>query len=364
MKGSPATLGHIGDVPSADGPVGLLVVGNFLSNTIGNRSVCEDLSNRLVQSGWRVLTTSYKRPRILRLLDMVRTAWRQRNAYDVALVEVFSGRAFFWAEAVCWVLRHGAKPYILTLHGGSLPSFARNHAARVTRLLNSAGIVTAPSRYLIETMRPYRSNLQLLPNGLDLSGCSFMVRSKPRPQLVWLRAFHAIYNPVLAVRVLSRLNTIFPDVHLTMIGPDKGDGSLRAVKDAAAELGVADRISLPGAVAKDEVFRWLGTGDIFLNTTNVDNTPISVLEAMACGLCVVSTDVGGIPYLLEDERDALLVPANDERQMTDAVCRVLRDHELAERLSTNGRSKAEQHDWSRVVPHWNRAVLEVFAEGS
>ena len=140
-------------------------------------------------------------------------------------MEVFSGRAFFWAEAVCWVLRHGAKPYILTLHGGSLPSFAQNHAARVKRLLNSAGIVTAPSRYLVETMRPYGSNLQLLPNGLDLSACSFMVRSKPRPQLVWLRAFHAIYNPVLAVRVLSRLKAIFPDVHLTMIGPDKGDGS-------------------------------------------------------------------------------------------------------------------------------------------
>ena len=130
------------------------------------------------------------------------------------------------------------------------------------------------------------------------------------------------------------------------------------MKDAAAELGVEDRISLPGAVAKDEVFRWLGTGDIFLNTTNIDNTPISVLEAMACGLCVVSTDVGGIPYLLENERDALLVPANDERQMADAVCRVLSGPELAERLSNSGRSKAEQHDWSRVVPHWNQAVLK------
>jgi glycosyltransferase involved in cell wall biosynthesis len=85
---------------------------------------------------------------------------------------------------------------------------------------------------------------------------------------------------------------------------------------------------------------------------------------MACGLCVVSTDVGGIPYLLKDECDALLVPPNDETRMADAVRRVLLDCRLAERLSRSGRSKAEQHDWSQVVPHWNRTVSKVLSGGS
>jgi glycosyltransferase involved in cell wall biosynthesis len=95
-------------------------------------------------------------------------------------------------------------------------------------------------------------------------------------------------------------------------------------------------------------------GDIFLNTTNVDNTPISVLEAMACGLCVVSTNAGGIPYLLEHERDALLVPPDDAQAMARAVHRILTEPGLAESLSENARRKVEQFDWCAVLPQWER----------
>ena len=102
---------------------------------------------------------------------------------------------------------------------------------------------------------------------------------------------------------------------------------------------------------------WLTKADIFINTTNVDNMPISVLEAMASGLCVVSTNVGGIPYLLEDESDALLVPPNDPQAMTAAVCRILTEPGLAEKLSSNARKKAEQFDWSVIMPQWE-AILE------
>jgi glycosyltransferase involved in cell wall biosynthesis len=100
-----------------------------------------------------------------------------------------------------------------------------------------------------------------------------------------------------------------------MIGPDKGDGSFEETRQIAAELGVMSRISFPGPVLKTETPAWLDQGDIFLNTPEVDNTPVSVLEAMACGLCVVSTNVGGLPYLLENEADALLVPPNSVEGM-------------------------------------------------
>src|SRR6185436_16069131 len=98
---------------------------------------------------------------------------------------------------------------------------------------------------------------------------------------------------------------------LTMIGPDKGDGSLQQTQRVAGERGVVNHISFVGGVPKREVPERLSHADIFLNTTNVDNTPVSVLEAMACGLCVVNTNVGGLPYLLEHEEDALLVPPAD-----------------------------------------------------
>ena len=332
---------------------GILLIGNFLSRTLGTRCVCEDLAERLDSTGWfRVLTTSGKAGRVSRLLDMMFTVWRRQSEYGVAQVDVYSGPAFIWAEIVCRNLRLRGKKYILTLHGGNLPQFGEKHPERVKRLLNSAAVVTTPSHYLLEQMRGYRADLKLLPNPLDLGAYEFRLRERPAPRLMWLRAFHTIYNPQLAARVLGRLSAEWPEAHLTMVGPDKNEGSMAELKRVAAELGVTARIDLPGPVPKSDVPQWMERGDIFLNTTNVDNAPVSVIEAMACGLCVVNTSVGGIPYLLKDGHDALLVPPDDPEAMVAAVKRILTEPGLAAKLSRNARAKAEQFDWSVVLPQW------------
>ena len=330
----------------------VLLVGNFLSSSGGSRGVCEELAVRLADGGSTVFTTSSKPARWRRLADMLWVAYKRRGQYAVAQVDVYSGPAFIWAEAVGALLRWLNKPYVLTLHGGNLPRFAREHPARVGRLLNSARMVTTPSRFLLEKMSGYRGELRLLPNALDLGRYAFRLRETPDPSLIWLRAFHKIYNPSLAPKVLRLLADDFPGIRLTMAGPDKGDGSLQLTRATAEKLGVLDRIKFTGAVPKAEVPRWLAQADVFLNTTNVDNTPVSVLEAMACGLCVVSTDVGGLPYLLEGGRHALLTPPNDPKAMAVAVARVLKQSRLARRLSQNARTLAEEHDWSFILPQW------------
>lgn len=337
----------------------VLLVGNFFSSSVGNAQVCEELADRLAGSGWSVLTTSSRRQRMLRLLDMVGKCclWRQR--YGVAHVDVFSGAAFLWAQAVCWTLRRTGRPYVLTLHGGNLPEFARRWPRRVERLLRSAAAVTTPSRYLFDAMRPYRDDLQLIPNPISVSAYRYRPRRAVGPRLVWLRAFHETYNPTLAPRMLALLAREFPDIELTMIGPDKGDGSRQQTEETAKRLGVLDRIRFPGPVSKIDVPRWLSRAEVFINTTNVDNTPVSVLEAMASGLCVVSTNVGGIPYLLDAGQDALLTPPDDPEAMASAVRRVLTDAELAERLSTNGRRKACEADWSAVLPRWQQLLASL-----
>ena len=332
------------------------LIGNFLSASRGTRTVIEDLAQRLAGTGWQVVTASDKPGRLPRLLDMVATVWRRRREYDVAQVDVYSGPAFRWAEAVCLTLKLTGKPVVLTLHGGGLPEFARQRPKRVSRLLNSAVYVTTPSRFLWEEMKIYRKELQLVPNPLDLSAYHFRLRTRPQPRLVWLRAFHAIYHPSLAPAAMALLMKDFPDLELIMVGPDKGDGSLQKTQKAAAEAGVSHLIKFPGAVPKNEVPIWLNEADIFLNTTGVDNTPVSVMEAMASGLCIVSTNVGGIPYLLEHGQDALLVPPNDPQAMAQAVRRILTEPGLGEHLSRQARRKAEQFDWSVILPRWEKLL--------
>lgn len=339
----------------------VLLVDNFLSSAGYNPTFSEVLSSRLRAVGWSVITTSHFLNRPARLADMMMTAWRRRREYEVAIVSVYERLAFFWAEATCWVLRQASKPYILRLSGGDLPKFARHYPRRVRRLLNSATAVTAPSEYLLQQMRAYRSDIRLLPNAIGLSCYSFHLREHPQPRLIWLRAFHSIYNPTLAPRMLTRLISQFPNVHLIMVGPDKGDGSLQVTQKIAAKLCLKDHITFVGRVPKIAVPEWLNKGDIFINTTDVDNMPVSVLEAMACGLCVVSTDVGGIPYLLEHEKDALLVPPNNPGDMAEAVRRILTELGLAACLSAGGRYKAERFDWSIILPQWE-ALLESVKE--
>jgi glycosyltransferase involved in cell wall biosynthesis len=293
------------------------------------------------------------------LVDVLATLWRQRSSYAIASIAVFSGPAFSWAEAAVSLLRWLGKPVVAQLHGGGLPDFARREPDRVARLLAAVAAVTAPSHYLQEAMEQYRRDIRLIPNAIDLRAYRRRIRTKPDPHLVWLRAFHSIYNPSMAVSVLSLVVSRHSAAVLTMVGPDKGDGSLQAFKRAAADLRLATHVEYAGLVPKADVSAWLDRGDVFVNTTNVDNTPVSVIEAMACGLCVVSTNVGGIPYLLDHEVDALLVPPNDARAMAAAVERILTEPGLAETLSRNARRKVEAFDWQVVLPQWEALFTEV-----
>ena len=159
--------------------------------------------------------------------------------------------------------------------------------------------------------------------------------------------------------MFSRVLDSIPDASMTMVGPDKGDGTFQATKKTAKDLGLLERISFPGAIPKEDVPKVMARHDVFVNTTNVDNSPVSVVEAMACGLPVVSTNVGGIPYLLEHGKTGLLVSPGDAREMADAVTSLLSEPRLAQDLGDNGRKLAESFDWNVVLPQWQRLLTRV-----
>jgi L-malate glycosyltransferase len=338
---------------------GVLFAGNFLSCHGRKRGVCEELADRLESRGWSIIRTSSKVPRLWRLIDMISSVYTNSRRIIVAHVDVYSGPAFVWAEAVSAALRQQKLPYILTLHGGALPEFAERWPRRVLRLISSASAVTAPSSFLARRLAQYRPAL-VVPNALDLS--NYPRRELPvggTPKLVWLRSFHSIYNPGMAVHTLALLRRTFPDAELAMIGPDDGDGSLERTRQIAKELDISEFVHFTGPVPKSEVPRYLAQANIFLNTTNIDNAPVSVLEALACGLLVVSTNVGGVPDLIEEERNGLLVPADDAEAMAVRVRDVLENADLAYRLSTNARQTAARHDWGQVLPRWEELFHRV-----
>jgi len=342
----------------------ILMIGNYLSSPRHNRNVWHGLSERLPELGWDVITTSPKEAQIFRLLDMLLAVMRHRKDYSLAQIDVFSGRAFIFAELCSFCLRMLNKPIILTLHGGRLPKFAKRFPKRVARLLNLAEIVVTPSPFLQKGLKPFRDDICVIPNPIDLSVSIFRVREKAAPKLIWVRAFHEIYNPGLAPKVIKALSSSFPDIHLVMLGPDKGDGSLEKMKAIAKALDIENKIDVIGSVDHHEIPKWLDKADIFINTTNYDTFPRSLLEAMANGLCCVSTNVGGIPYLIEDRKSGLLVAPNDPNDMADAIRLIVTRTEIAKKISYNAHKKAVGFNWSTILTKWDELFTKVISQSN
>lgn len=337
----------------------ILMIGNHLSTVRWNKNIWHYLAERLRSLGWIIITTSSKEPKFQRLIDMLWTIWSKKKQYSLSQVDVFSGNAFIYAAMCTSLLRFLNKKIVLTLHGGRLPEFSLEHPKWVKRVLNRADIVVTPSPYLQTRLAEFRPDIRLIPNPIDLSVALYRERNKALPILIWVRAFHEVYNPSLAPKVIHLLVSEFPQIHLIMLGPDKGDGSFQHTVEVARDLGVEDRIEWIGGVAHLDVPFWLNKADIFINTTRYDTAPRSLIEAMGNGLCVISTNVGGVPYIIENDHEGLLVPSDDAEAMASAIRRVLTDPALAGCLSLNARAKAESYDWSAVLPQWEELFLNL-----
>lgn len=305
----------------------------------------EVLAALLAREGWDVRTASSRVNRWLRLADVATSPWRWRGHVDVLVLMVFSGPAFRLVEAASVAASRLGMPMIHWLHGGNLVDFAGRHPERVRRVLARSRVAVAPSQFLAE---PFGA--RVIPNVVDLDQYPCRHRAHIAPRLLWMRTFHELYRPDLALQVLERLNGT--GATLTMAGQDKG--LLAETRRRAEEMGLDVRF--PGFLDAEGKRREFAAHDVFLNTNRVDNAPVSVVEAAAFGLPVVSTDVGGIPSLLRDGEEALLVPEGDAEAMANAVRRLLEEPGLAGRLSAAGREVAERSSWTRVRPLWEELL--------
>lgn len=333
-------------------------IGAFHARSGGAPTNADALAERLRDIGINSICASpYTNP-IRRVADMLWTLLRHRRRYRVVVLHVYSGRAFLWALAGAVAARLLGKRLIMWLHGGNLPDYYRSHSRRVSFAFSQADLIITPSSYL-EQVFASDFDVQLLRYELPISSYPHRFREQAKPRLLWLRAFNAGYNPMLAPRVIHLLKPDYPDIRLLMCGADKGDGSLQATQRLAKELGVTDNIEFPGLISKDQIGQYGLEHDIFLNTTTVDNTPVSVVEAMAMGMCVVSTNVGGIPYLVTDKHDGLLVPSNDARAMAQACRRLLTDPALTQQISRQAKITAQLFDWNIIAPQWDALLTRL-----
>jgi glycosyltransferase involved in cell wall biosynthesis len=328
----------------------LAYIGNKTSPSGGSVTTLETLTGLLETEGFTVYTASSRKNKLWRFIHMMQTVFRNRKILSMVLIDTYSTQNFYYAVLIAKLCRAFRLKYIPILHGGNLPYRLSENPKLCRSLFGKAYTNVAPSRYLLEAFREKGfKNLTYIPNIIELVKYPFRHRMHVQPKLLWVRSFAALYNPDLALEVLEALLKQGVDATLCMVGPDK-DGSLARCKAYAQERNLP--VTFTGKLEKDEWIALAASYDIFLNTTNIDNTPVSVIEAMALGLPVISTNVGGIPYLLEHDRNALLVLPNDRDAFVEQLIRLLNTPNLAGSLSQQGREMVSAFDWQQVKPLW------------
>jgi L-malate glycosyltransferase len=334
----------------------LLYIGNKLSSQGLNKTTIDTLGISLEKEGYKIIYTSSKKKQFLRFIDMVFTTIITARKVDFILIDTYSTSSFWYAFTCSQIARAFQAQYIPILHGGNLPNRLKNNPWLSKMIFQNAYKNIAPSNYLKNEFEKVGfKNILHIPNTVELDKYTFKNRKVLEPKLLWVRAFASIYNPMMAIYVLKKLQSEFPKATLTMVGPDK-DGSLLKAEELAKELGVT--VNFTGRLTKEEWCRQAIEHGIFINTTHFDNTPISVMEAMALGLPVVSTNVGGLSYLLEHEKDAILVNDNDVNQMVIEISALILTPEKVRKITSSARLKVEKMDWSVVKIKWDALFLK------
>ena len=333
--------------------VKILYIGNNLFSKTGYPTTLQTLSQLLINEGYTVKKSSNKLNQVVRMLDIIYSIFKYGKKADYVLIDTYSTLNFYYAFISAKLLKALKTPYIPILHGGNLPErLTKSPKLSKTIFLNSY-INVAPSEYLSNAFEKVGFKTICIPNTINISKYTFNKREVLEPKLLYVRSFADIYNPQMAIKTLKALKKEYPEAMLCMVGPDR-DGSLNKVKELVLELNLENAVEFTGVLTKSEWHKKSTDFSVFINTSNVDNMPVSIIEAMALGLPVVTTNVGGIKYLVNNKVNGTLVNPDDVDAMTNAIVNLIQNG------SGDSTEKAikqiEGYQWEVVKHKWNKLL--------
>jgi len=331
----------------------ILYIANSLSNK--NPTTTLTLQNILKKIGFEVLIFSDKKNKLIRLLEMCLAVFKHNNVSFI-LIDTYSTSNFYYALFTSQIARILSIKYIPILHGGNLPNRLAHNPFFSNLIFDNSYLNVTPSNYLKIKFEKKGFKTVKISNALQLNNYIYKERSLIKPKLLWVRAFDKIYNPLMAINVLSRLKEKYPLASLCMIGPDK-DGFMLKVKKKVEKLKISDSVEFTGFLSKKEWIQKSKDFDIFINTTTVDNIPVSLIEAMALGMPVVSTNVGGISYFIDSYKNGVLVENNNASQMVEEINTLIKNPKLVTKITKNAKNNLTSYSEDEVLNKWKKLLI-------
>lgn len=276
--------------------------------------------------------------------------------YDV--VHAFSASYWSYLLAPLPAMLAGrlfGKGVILNYHSGEAPDhLARWPFSRWTMRL--AHRIVVPSDYLVSVFRSHGLDAIAVANALDEASVPYRERLHCQPVFLSNRNLEPLYNVECVVRAFGHVQREVPGARLLVAG----DGSQRRSLEAlVASLGLRG-VEFTGRIAPERMASLYDRADLYLNAPNIDNMPLSVIEAFAAGLPVATSNAGGIPFIVTHEETGLLVPVGDAEALAAAALRLVREPGLAVRLARNARTTfLSMYVWPAVRPAWEGVYRQV-----
>ena len=249
---------------------------------------------------------------------------------------------YFYLNVVPAVLigRLFSKLVVVNYRGGEAESFFKGVAGYFLSIFRLVDSLIVPSGYLQAVFRELGYRSRIIPNIAEVKRFNFSSPNYKDPvRFVCTRNFEAYYDILTLIRAFGRVKKMLPDSKLTLIG----DGSMKQeILNAVEAVGLNGCVDFLGKVAPHDMPEHLRRYDIYVNSSVVDNYPISLLEAFSCGLPVVSTAAGGIPYLVDHEVTGILVPPGDDEALAKEMIRLAEDPDLGRRLAMAAKKVADE----------------------
>ncbi len=363
MKASGLHIALIGPLPPPSG--GMANQTLQLAQMLRDEDIAVELVqvNRPYRPQWTGTLRGIRA--VFRLLPYLAHLWRA--AGRVQLFHVMANSGWSWhlfAAPAIWIGRLRGVPVVVNYRGGEADTFFEKAFFWVKPSLERANAIVVPSGFLEAVFGKRGFASCIVPNIIDLDrfGTGTVSRVSPKgdfPSIIVTRNLEPIYDNGTAVRAFQIVRRAFPTAKLVVAGSGPEREFLQKL---AAELGIAEAVTFTGRVDNESMASLYRSANVMINPSLADNMPISVLEALASGVPVVSTNVGGVPYLVDHGTTALLVPARDAEAMAEAVLALLGDPSLAKRISEAGIESVQQYTWPNVRDRLLHVYEQVLAE--
>lgn len=269
------------------------------------------------------------------------------------------------AGALAWMLsRITGVPYVLTAHLGDVPGGVPEKTGDWFRwvfpftglIWRDAKVRVAVSEYTRElALKHYAEKILVIPNGVDVNLLKpDLIQINEPPVVVFAGRFAPQKAPLQVVRILNEIREL--SWKCVMIG----DGSLTAsVKKAISEFGLEDRFVLTGWITPEEVMKWFDKSDILFMPSLSEGLPVVGVQALAKGLAIVASRVGGFVDLVEDGENGYLLPSDDGSSMAIALRTLLTDPEQLLRARHRSREIARRFDIVSIADSYEKIYKDL-----